>query len=122
MATTAHRFYRLLVVTTLKRFVTLRPAVALFFLRDKPCPRLGTSKNLSFPHLATQMPLAECLVASLQRDETRVSPAPGDRFYPLPANALHTRGSDGRKVILSVAGTRPECIKLSPVVRALADH
>ena len=68
------------------------------------------------------MPSAGRLLTRLQRDETRASPTRGDRFRPLPANALHTSGSDGPKVVLLVAGTRPECIKLAPVVRALADH
>src|ERR1700674_4765546 len=68
------------------------------------------------------MPSAGRLLARLQRDETRASPARGDRFRPLPANALHTSSSDGPKVVLLVAGTRPDCIKLAPVVRALADH
>jgi len=68
------------------------------------------------------MPSAERLVESLRRDETRASPARGDRFHPLSANALHARGCDGPKVILIIAGTRPECIKLAPIVRALTDH
>ena len=68
------------------------------------------------------MPSAERLLVSLRRDETRASPARGDRFHPLSANALHARGCDGPKVILIIAGTRPECIKLAPIVRALTDH
>jgi UDP-N-acetylglucosamine 2-epimerase (non-hydrolysing) len=68
------------------------------------------------------MPSAERLLASLQRDEIRASPVLGDRFRLLPPSALQTRGGDGTKAILIVAGTRPECIKLAPLVRALADH
>ena len=68
------------------------------------------------------MPSAGRLLACLQRDEARTSPALGDRFRSLPATTVHARGGSERKIVLIVAGTRPECIKLAPVVRALADH
>lgn len=35
------------------------------------------------------------------------------------ARVLHANGRDGRHGVLIVAGTRPECIKLAPVIRAL---
>jgi UDP-N-acetylglucosamine 2-epimerase (non-hydrolysing) len=40
----------------------------------------------------------------------------------LPTNTFQTREGDAPKLILMIAGTRPECIKLAPVVHALADH
>jgi UDP-N-acetylglucosamine 2-epimerase (non-hydrolysing) len=40
----------------------------------------------------------------------------------IPFGASGIRAAAARKQVLLIAGTRPECIKLAPVVRALAEH
>ncbi|MEO7810980.1 MAG: UDP-N-acetylglucosamine 2-epimerase (non-hydrolyzing) [Usitatibacter sp.] len=62
------------------------------------------------------------LPVSVRHGDTSSSRSRGNRLRSLAAGALRRHGDDAPKVILIVAGTRPECIKLAPVVQALENH
>jgi UDP-N-acetylglucosamine 2-epimerase (non-hydrolysing) len=62
------------------------------------------------------------LRASAMRDEMYSSPSSSERLRTLPFGAIGTGSTAAPNLVLIFAGTRPECIKLAPVVRALGGH
>src|SRR5450631_3508336 len=62
------------------------------------------------------------LRASVMTDETHSSLSSVERLRTLSLRSIGTGSTGARKVVLMFAGTRPECIKLAPVVRALSGH
>ncbi|MEO8739658.1 MAG: UDP-N-acetylglucosamine 2-epimerase (non-hydrolyzing) [Casimicrobiaceae bacterium] len=61
-------------------------------------------------------------LTSLQGDVPETARLRADPMRVRAINAAHVHAAPPRKTILVVAGTRPECIKLVPVLRALAHH
>jgi UDP-N-acetylglucosamine 2-epimerase (non-hydrolysing) len=59
-------------------------------------------------------------VASVARGDVHASQSSGNALRSIRES--RTAVGQGNKVVLIVAGTRPECIKLAPIVTALSSH
>ena len=62
------------------------------------------------------------LRASAMRDEVHSSPSGVERLRTSPLRSIGTGSSATSKLLLIFVGTRPECIKVAPVVKALDGH
>jgi UDP-N-acetylglucosamine 2-epimerase (non-hydrolysing) len=56
------------------------------------------------------------------RDELRSSPSGVERLRTSPLRSIGTASSAASKLVLIFVGTRPECIKVAPLVQALDGH
>ena len=61
-------------------------------------------------------------LASLYGDAPEIARLRNDAIHLRVINAATAHAATPPKVVLVIAGTRPECIKLAPVLRALAHH